>query len=52
MTQVFPLQQPPLQELALQTQAPLLQVVPVAQVTHAAPFVPQVLIPEVWHWPF
>jgi hypothetical protein len=47
MTQVLPLQQPPLHELALQTQAPLLQVVPVAQVTQAAPLVPQVFIPDV-----
>jgi hypothetical protein len=52
-TQVVPLQQPPLQELELQTHCPLLpQAWPVAQATQAAPPLPQVVAPEVWHWPF
>ena len=52
-TQVVPLQQPPLQELAVQAQAPVApQAWPVAQATQAAPPVPQVVVPEVWHWPF
>ena len=52
MTQVLPLQQPPLHEPLLQMHWPPLQVCPVAQVTQAAPLVPQVDMPEVWHWPF
>lgn len=52
-TQVAPLQQPPLQELALQTQDPVVaQAWPVAQATQVAPPTPQVVVPEVWHWPF
>jgi hypothetical protein len=50
--QVVPLQQPPLQEPALQTHWPLPQAWPVAQAAQAAPPVPQVVVPEVWHWPF
>jgi len=45
------LQQPPPQELALQTHLPLAQVVPVPQVAHAAPPVPQVPLVDVWHLP-
>jgi hypothetical protein len=53
MTHVVPLQQPPLQELALHTHCPpLLQAWPVAQATQAAPPVPQAVAPEGWHWPF
>jgi hypothetical protein len=48
MTQVVPLQQPPLQELALQTQDPVAaHARPVAQATQAAPPVPQVAVPDV-----
>lgn len=51
MTQVVPLQQPPPQEPALQTHCPPLQAWPVPQATQAAPLVPQVVAPEVWHLP-
>jgi hypothetical protein len=52
-TQVVPLQQPPLQEVALHTQDPVdAQACPAAQATQAAPPVPQVVVPDVWHWPF
>jgi hypothetical protein len=44
-------QQPPAHEDALQTQAPLAQVWPVAQVAQAAPPMPQVCGLEVWQWP-
>jgi hypothetical protein len=47
----LPLQQPPPQELALQTHFPDAQVVPVPQVAQAAPPVPQVELVAVWHLP-
>lgn len=47
----MPLQQPPLQEVALQTQAPLAQAWPVAQALQLAPPVPQVPLLDVRHWP-
>jgi len=45
------LQQPPPQELALQTHFPEAQVVPVPQTAQAPPMVPQVGLLEVWHLP-
>jgi hypothetical protein len=51
-TQVAPLQQPPVHEVALQTHAPFVHAEPVPQSTHALPPVPQVVGPEVWHFPF
>jgi hypothetical protein len=51
MTQVVPLQQPLPQEVALQTHWPLLQAWPLPQLAQAAPLVPQVVVPEVWHLP-
>jgi hypothetical protein len=45
------LQQPPPQELALQTHLPDEQAVPVAQAAQAAPPVPQVALVDVWHLP-
>ncbi len=52
MTQVVPLQQPPEQEVVLQTHCPLVHAWPVAQPLQAAPPVPQVAVAEVWHCPF
>jgi hypothetical protein len=48
-----PLQQPFAQEVALQTQLPAEQVLPVAHDLHAVPPVPHVVAPcVVWHRPF
>jgi hypothetical protein len=50
-TQVAPLQQPPVHELALQTHAPFVHAEPMPHATHALPPVPQVFGPEVWQCP-
>jgi hypothetical protein len=50
-TQVAPLQQPPVHEVALQTHAPFVHAEPMPHATHALPPVPQVVGPEVWHFP-
>ena len=47
-THVEPLQQPFVQVFVLQTQLPFVHVVPVPQVTHDCPLMPQVCMPDGW----
>jgi hypothetical protein len=50
-THIDPLQQPVVQVDGLQTQLPLVQLVPIPQVTQFCPLMPQVCIPEGWQAP-